>query len=107
MSLQTNAGGTSYTVKVRARSVAARTYLFGSGQCPYRFEGNLVLVIRIDPEGEPVNIKAQGPGAAFDICSLEPGQVFALALTQLAGVWADNPDADTRVHCAIVPNPVQ
>lgn len=105
MSFQIGASCTNYTVKVRAHSVAARTYLFGSVKAPYRFEGNLVLVIRIDPEGEAIDIKAQGPGAVFDICSLEPGQVYALALTQLSAVWADNAASDTRVHCAIVANP--
>jgi len=106
MSLQSTLGCTSYTMKVRAGAVAARTYLFGSATAPRRFEGDLTLVVRVDPEGEAIAIKAQGPGAAFDVCSLEAGQVFALVLKQLSAVWVENPGNDTRVHCAIVSNPV-
>lgn len=106
MSLLVQAGNTSYTIKVRAGSTIPRTYLFGSDHISTRFECNFVLVLRVDPDGDSVLIKAQGPGDEFEVCQLEPGQVFAVELRNLGRVWADNPVADMRVHCTIVPAPV-
>lgn len=96
----------NYIVRVRAAATAPRTYLFGSDTVQRRFDGKFTLVIRVPNEGESVRIKAVGPGDPFDVCTLNPGQVFAVSLFNLSSVWADQPDSDTRVHCAFIANAV-
>ena len=104
ITMSNHSGVVSYTVRVRAKSTKLRTNLFGSSNVSRVFEGNFILIIRVDPEGETIAIKALGANE-FEVCTLEAGETFAVQLANIRSVWADKPDADTRVHCAIIPDP--
>ena len=103
MNLALQGGGVTYPVKVKAKSISQRTFLFGSANVSRRFEGKFILVLRIDNEGEPVTIMAAGPGNPFKVCDLGRGEVFALQIFNLAAVWAEEAESDTRIHCALLP----
>jgi len=106
MNLALQGGGVTYPVKVKAKNVTSRTFLFGSASVDRRFDGKFILVLRIDTDGEPVRIMALGPGSPFKVCDLGRGEVFALQIFNLAAVWAEEAESDTRVHCALLPESV-
>lgn len=101
MTLGVQAGGVSYTVKVKSKSTQAKTYLFGSDTVKHVFDARFTIVFRVDPEGATVTIWAAGPGSDIEVCTLQPAQAYALQLVNLKAVWAVA-NEDLRVHCAIV-----
>jgi hypothetical protein len=104
MNLALNNPSVAYTVRVRAKTTAPRTYLFGSAAVSRKFEAKFVLVIRVDGEGEKISIKGFG-ATAFDVAELGPGETFALQLENIHAVWVQDQLADTRVHCVLLADP--
>ena len=104
MTFLNQGGSLSYIVKVKAKTTQKRTYLFGSSKISNRFDGKLILLMRVDPEGEPIRIwaKADTINDPYEVCELASGEIFVIALDKVNGVYAEEPEADTRVHCALV-----
>lgn len=103
MPLATTEKGVSYSVKVKAEKTRSRTHLFGSGKVMAPFQSNLVLIIRVDPEGERITLVSRRDenGGENEICVLDRGEVFAVTLKNLIYVAAYG-SADTRVHCCLI-----
>ena len=92
---------TRYTVKVRAESVKRRTYLFGSENVSEAIDAFVVLIVRVDPDGERVTIvmTPRGGGEA-EVCELDRGEVYAIKVEHVLSVAAYG-TKDSRVYCSL------
>lgn len=93
-----------YRVKVRADGVVQKTYLFGGEKIARPARVNCGLLIRVDLNGEPVEISySSEPGNSLRVGVLERGEAYIVGLGSVTGVWATAKN-DTLVDCYIVPN---
>ncbi|GGU12982.1 hypothetical protein GCM10010272_67790 [Streptomyces lateritius] len=88
----------SYAIPVRGK-----TYLWGSGGLSVAFTWPLLLVIRNDPLGDPIDVGSEGSGssASTSYGTLQPGECWTIPVQGLRGVFA-NCSTDTTVSCSLV-----
>ena len=104
MSAYLNMFGDPCSFDTKVRPGDGGTFLFGNDTASAPFVSALILVLRVDPEGEPVSLFSKNdPNAPGEvrICTLQPGEVFAVPLERLVYVRA-TADFDSRVACKIV-----
>lgn len=90
--------------KVLSKNVQDKTYLFGGSGVLMALDNNVVLMLRVDEQGEPINIftnKLADGTAEFNVGTLNAGEFFVIPLNQLVNVYA-TADHDSSVEITLI-----
>ena len=87
-----------YSTRVRKSG-----FIWGGPDIRQNLNANLILIIKIDEDGEQVSLGTftAGATASTDLGKLSPGQVFAIPLDGLIAVVARS-DHDVGVDCSVL-----